>query len=163
MKHIRYALCLTLGLTVLAPTGYAAEATPLHRTPRLPSSGGSLPNVAFQRKPFRIVYSGDGAALLAGRGRISNHLTWTKWNAKEGRAWGADWHDNCKPDCATGTYFAYRANVHVYRPRYLAGYLLFTRMTVAYTGSRPPYPAYRHGSVTYKLHYDAQYESFFWS
>jgi hypothetical protein len=48
----------------------------------------------------------------------------------------------------------------------VAGYLLITRMTVTYTGARPPYPAYDHRSMTYKLSYSAaynpRYDSFFW-
>lgn len=91
-----------------------------------------------------------------------SHLTWTSWNLTGGRAWGADWHNNCTPDCARGTYFAYRANVHVYRPEHMAGHMLFTRMTVTYTGAHPPYPAYRHGSVTYTLHYAPTYGGDFW-
>lgn len=52
--------------------------------------------------------------------------------------------------------------MHAYRPRVIDGYLVFTRVTVTYTGTRPPYPGYRHGSVAYKLHYDSQYDDLYW-
>ena len=152
-----------LGLAVLVALAAAAQATPLHQTPRVLASGGTPPYARFQWEPFRIVYSGDGAALVAGRGGISNHLRWTTWNHKEGLAWGANWHDNCIPSCAQGTYFAYRANVRVYRPRQVGTRLLFTRLTVTYTGARPPYPAYPHRSITYELRVDAVYNDFFWT
>jgi hypothetical protein len=43
---------------------------------------------------------------------------------------GADWIDNFIPDGAEGTFHAFRASVHVYRPR--GG--IFTRMTVTEQG-----------------------------
>jgi hypothetical protein len=132
--------------------------------PRVPTDSGGTPSSSrFQRKPWSIVYSGDGAALLAGRHGIRSHLKWTAWNTSQGRGWGDDWHNNCSPDCARGTYFGYPVNVHVYRPRIVDGYLLFTRLTVTYTGARPPYPAYRHRSLTYRLRYDSQFNVFFWT
>jgi hypothetical protein len=141
-----------------------AQASASQRTPRVVSSSGGTPRYAgFQRRPFRIVYSGDGAALLAGTGSTFNHLTWTSWAGGQGRGRGADWHDNCVPDCANGTYAAYPVNVIVDRPELVGGYLLFTRMTTTYTAATPPYPAYRHRSVTYKLDYNAQYNTFFWN
>ena len=93
---------------------------------------------------------------------LSAHLRWTSWTSAEGRGSGADWHDNCVPDCADGIVYAYPANVRVYRPERLAGYLVFTRMTITYTGARPPYPAYRSGSVTYTVRYVARYHYFAW-
>lgn len=110
-----------------------------------------------------MVYSGDGAASLAGRGSTFGRLRWTSWTRTGGLAWGADWHDNCVPDCANGTYHDYPANVHVYRPQRVGGYLLFTRMTVDYIGARPPYPAYGHASITFRLDYNAAYNTFFWT
>lgn len=163
-RKSRLTLAAIVGLAVIVSLPTAVSAISLQRTPRIASSsGGTARYAGFQRKPFRIIYSGDGAALLSGRGRLSNHLTWTAWNDREGRAEGADWHDNCVPDCARGTYFAYRANIRVYRPRHVAGDLLFTRMTVTYTGRRPPYPANARGPVTFRLDHDTRYKTFFWT
>lgn len=141
-----------------------AQATPLRRTPRIISFSDVRPTPAvLRRKPGRIVYSGDGSALLAGTGSTFKHLVWTTWTGTEGRARGADWHDNCKPDCADGRFTAYPTTVRVYRPRRVAGKLLFTRMTTTYTGARPPYPGYHHRAVTYTLGHDAKFNTLFWS
>lgn len=128
-------------------------------TPRIPAYGGVPRYAGFQSKPFWIIYSGDGAALLAGRGSTSSRLHWTSWNAAEGDAWGADWHNNCVPDCARGTFFAFRATVKVYRPRRPGGYLLFTRMRVTYTGKRPP--GYAHQTLVFRLSYSPQYGTYY--
>lgn len=162
-RRLLRSLGFALGLAVVVAAPLAARATQLHQTPRVPAFGGSAAYAGFQWKPYRIIYSGDGAALLAGRSGISSHLTWTSWTQTVGRAWGADWHNNCVPDCARGTYSAYRANIRVYRPRQLGGYLLFTRMTVTYKVPPPPYLAYRHGFITFKLDYSAPYNTFFWN
>ena len=94
-----------------------------------------------QARPFRIDYTGDGSALLGGfTGHKGLHksspladfgrLHWTSYNAREGRAVGADWIDNFVPDGAEGTFHAFRVMVHVYRPR--RG--IFTRMTITEQG-----------------------------
>jgi hypothetical protein len=121
---------------------------------------------ALGRTPGLLVYSGDGSAFMAGLGastRNSGHLHWTTWNQTQARGWGGDWHDDCTPDCADGTYSAYRVNVHLYRPEQLGGHLVFSRMTMTYPARRPPYPAYRTGTVTMSARYEAQYDSYFWS
>jgi hypothetical protein len=67
------------------------------------------------------------------------------------------------PDCATGTYYAFAATLRAYRPRQFGAYLLFTRLTVTYTGARPPYPAYQQGFITFKLVYTAKTKTFGWT
>ncbi|MHB1571447.1 MAG: hypothetical protein ACYC0H_19890 [Solirubrobacteraceae bacterium] len=131
-------------------------------TPQVSMYSGARPSQALARRPRLISYSGDGAAFLAGRRSTRDALRWKTWGASVGRAQGDDWHDNRIPDCARGTYFGYPASIRAYRPRKVDGYLVFTRITVTYTRARPPYPAYRHRSVTYKLRYDAQYNAFLW-
>ncbi len=94
-----------------------------------------------QVRPYRISYTGDGSAILGGFTRyhglhksspLSDYgrLHWTTYNAREGRAVGADWIDNFVPDGAAGTFHAIRATVHVYRPRHG----IFTRMTITEQG-----------------------------
>ena len=115
-------------------------------------------------RPARIIYSGDGAAFLAGRGtsaRSPGRLRWRTWNAAQALGYGATWQDDCKPDCATGSYFSYPSNVRMYRPRVLGGHLVFTRMTVTFPAARPPYPAYRSGSWTASLHFTSTL-SYYW-
>lgn len=139
--------------------------------PGVASAAGPPTPLAFDgspslhRKPASVVYSGDGAAFLAGRGAAGHRphfgkLRWTKWSRTEALAWGADWHNNCTPDCVDGTYFPYGANLKLYRPRMSGGRQVFTRMTVTYTGAHPPYPAYRHKSWTASLAHDQL--GYFW-
>lgn len=95
-----------------------------------------------QVRPGTIIYTGDGSGLLAGRGARSRHpkfgrLHWTSWNATQGRAFGADWVNNCVPFCAAGTFTPYPVNIKVFRPRVLEGHRIFTRMQVTYTGKFP--------------------------
>lgn len=163
-RWLRASLVATFvsALGGLAPTTVSpAQATALQATPRAPSASG--PANLLRRRPYSITYSGDGSALLAGRSRIRAHLRWTTWTNRQARGWGADWHDNCTPDCARGSYHAYPAIVHLYRPRQVGGYRVFTRMTVTYTAKHPPYPAYQARSVTYVLRFSRLYgTSYFW-
>lgn len=122
---------------------------------------------ALGLRPATIIYSGNGAAFLAGRGpSVRDHggLHWTAWTASAASGSGSDWHDNCEPSCAQGTYSPYPATVELSRPRFLEGHLVYTQMTVTYLGRRPPYPAYRSGSWTATLRYSSAYgTSYSWS
>ena len=86
-----------------------------------PDCPGKNPKV----RPGSIVYTGDGTGVLAGRGTRSRHpkfgrLHWTASNPTEGRAFGADWVNNCVPFCAAGTFTPYPVNIKVFRPRLLS-------------------------------------------
>lgn len=159
----RRAGALAVLTLLVIPAAASALSTPLVANTNSESNGHGL-----FRRPELVVYSADGAAFVSGQGVPGSpvhpgRLHWTTWNSSEARAWGADWHDNCEPSCAQGTYFPYRANVHLYRPRVVGGHWLFTRMTVTYTGQRPPHPAYRtRASWTMRLGYSAQYATYFW-
>lgn len=137
MWTITRASAIIIACAVLQSAATAAAATPRG------FDGGAL-----KRRPATIIYTGDGSALLAGRGRSGaqafGHLHWTSWGRRSARAWGDDWHDNCLPDCAGGTFTGYHANVTLHRPGWLGGRRVFTRLTVTYPRSRPPYPFYRH-------------------
>ena len=97
----------------------------------------------LQRRPFVISWTGDSTGYLGGatgrrfvtkpdirrRGLRPNfgRLRWTTWNATQGRAWGVNWLNNCKPSCGQGTYFPKAVNVHVSRPN---GSGMFTRLDI---------------------------------
>jgi hypothetical protein len=127
---------------------------------------------AVERAPRHIAYVGNilaaGAkpllanALLTGNGTVRSRLHWTTWNRSVGRATGSDWHNNCIPDCAHGAFSAYPVEARISPLRWVDGYLVFTRLTVTYTGARPPGSAYRRGWVTYRLHYNAPKFAFYW-
>ena len=131
-------------------------------SPQVSIDSGAATRQALRRKPVRILYSGDGGALLAGSGSTWGRLRWSAWNTEQARARGEDWHNNCVPDCADGSYSGYPVTVRLWRPGLVDGFLVFTRMTVTYTGARPPYPAYQHRTLTYELHYDSQHDMIFW-
>lgn len=97
----------------------------------------------LQRRPFVISWTGDSTGYLGGstgrrfvtkqdirrRGLRANfgRLRWTTWNATQGRAWGVNWLNNCKPSCAQGAYFPKNVNVHVSRPNSSG---IFTRLDI---------------------------------
>jgi hypothetical protein len=68
-------------------------------------------------------------ADLLRRGLRANlgRLRWTTWNAREGRAWGVNWPNNCIPNCAQGTHFPKNVNVHAYGPNSSG---IFTRLDI---------------------------------
>jgi hypothetical protein len=175
-ERIEVAVLITVLLCAGAAygesSGARAASARSYQTPRILTEEIAWRRFpAFARRPSAIVYSGDDSALLAGRGsgpsrppaRLSSWISWRSWTSTEARGSGADWHDNCVPDCATGTYYPYADALRAYRPRRLGGYLLFTRLTVTYAGARPPYPAYRNGFITFKLGYTAKTKTFGWT
>jgi hypothetical protein len=82
-------------------------------------------------RPAQIIYTGDGSGALGGfdggKGKGFGHLTWTRWTTGSAFGHGADWIDDCRPDCADGTFTAHRATVNAFRPS--AG--RFTRLTIS--------------------------------
>ncbi len=125
MKRLATALSIALALAIPA----VASAT---RMPVLAGVSGPL-----QVRPNIVDLSADGSELLGGvtgrhphedtPGHPFGRLHWTTWNSTEGRAWGAEWLNNCRPSCGAGTYYAYKATVHVYDPGRSG---VFLRMTV---------------------------------
>ena len=82
-------------------------------------------------RPAQIIYTGDGSGILGGfdggKGKGFGHLTWTRWTTGSAFGHGAEWIDECRPDCAEGTYTAHMATVNAFRPR--GG--RFTRLTIS--------------------------------
>lgn len=93
-------------------------------------------------KPSRITYTGDGTGFFAGGGYASHRprigrLRWQSWTATQAVAKGANWLDNCTPDCASGLRTPYSVALTLWRPRLVGGYLVFTRINVTYTKRVP--------------------------
>ena len=150
------AVALTAGLLAVPATALGA-ATPL-------AADGTPDMALLVRSPQQIDYTGDGSQYLAGRGASSRHpgnLQWTTWTTSEAQATGANWIDNCTPDCAAGKFHQYPATLRLYRPAVVGGHRVFTRMTVTFTGPRPP--EFQHGSWTATVHYVAQNHMYFWA
>lgn len=104
--------------------------------------GAPYHGTGLQQKPYVITWTGDGTGVLGGRGRAAvryrvGRLHWTTWTKTLGRAWGANWLDDCNPNCAEGVHTPFAVNVTADRPKYEFGYRIFTRMTITYTKSIP--------------------------
>lgn len=94
----------------------------------------------LQVKPATITYTGDGTGFLGGahaRNRNSR-IHWTKWTAHRALGTGFNQLNDCNPDCAGGTFHGFRVKIELWRPRTLAGTLVFTRMTIFYENRHPP-------------------------
>jgi hypothetical protein len=119
---------------------YASAAS--GAVPQVPIYNSSLGGSYLRVKPYVITYTGDDTGFLAGQGQASHHpksgrLRWRAWNDTEALATGADWIDNCLPNCATGLRYPFPVRLELYRPRREGGYGFFTRMRVTYTHNAP--------------------------
>ncbi len=128
---------LAMGAIVLmgAPVALASGL------PKLLNTGGPGTRKDFQVRPATISY-GMGQNFFAGQHRSGTHyapLKWTSWTAADASASALSWIDNCKPDCAGGTEKSYPVKLKAWRPQAKSGLLIFTRLTVTYTGMRPSY------------------------
>jgi hypothetical protein len=94
-----------------------------------------LEEAPLQVRPPFISYTGDGTGYLGGRKDNPRHvpdgsgrsgLDWISWGSRSAIAHGWDWLNNCRPDCAEGSFHRFRAIVLARRPRHG----LFTRMTI---------------------------------
>ncbi len=124
---MRRALIVALVTAAAAvPAGSALAAGTL---PTLLGNLAKGPSKLLVR-PAQIIYTGDGSGVLGGfdggRGKGFGHLTWTRWTTGSAYGHGADWIDDCRPDCADGTFTAHKATVNAFRPR--GG--RFTRLTI---------------------------------
>jgi hypothetical protein len=132
-------IALAVGLVLMAPAVPAAAGSSL---PRLLTEDFAT---TFVVKPPHVFVSGDGSAILAGTaawiGRNPNPnkvagqfgtIAWKTWTATRATGLGFYWLDNCKPNCATGTYYPHRVAIVASRVR--NG--LFTRLAI--TGGALP-------------------------
>jgi hypothetical protein len=128
---------LAAGGTLLLAGFVGAMPAAAAGLPRSPAHLGSSAK-ALKIKPRSIVLIGDGTGLLAGpnaKGR--NGIGWTSWTATSAAGTGSEQVDNCEPSCADGTFTGYPVNIEQWRPRSLGGEMVFTRMTIWFTGARP--------------------------
>jgi hypothetical protein len=117
-----FALALLIGLLA----AQTAQASPT----RLATQ--ELEGRPLQVRPATVAYTGDGTGYLGGRDDNPRHphrgggLHWVAWKKTFALAHGWDWLNNCRPDCARGSFHRFRAIVRARRPRHG----LFTRMTI---------------------------------
>jgi hypothetical protein len=123
---VRRVLILVVGVTIAVAVAGSALAQGL---PTLLGNSPKGPDKLLVR-PAQIIYTGDGSGILGGfdggRGEGFGHLRWTRWTTGSAFGHGADWINDCRPDCADGTFTAHAATVNAFRPREGR----FTRLTV---------------------------------
>ena len=148
----------------IAATMALAAPGALAKQTQIPvEDGPAHPGRSLQVRPFQIIWTGDATGVFAGRGTGGRRpkfgrLHWTKWTATEGQGSGANWLNDCVPFCAAGRYTPFNVNLTVYRPRVLAGFKVFTRIKVVYTGKVP------HGEKrTSVFTLDHHGKQFFWN
>jgi hypothetical protein len=153
--RLKSAILIATGL--LAATEASAGAAGL---PKLADSAGSKKAAV---RPGTILYTGDGSGFFAGAGKSGTppkvgKLHWTSWSAQGASGTGANWLNNCKPNCARGHFSAFPVTLKASRPRTVLGVKVFTRLQVTYAATKP------HGlgkSETWKLKPTGH--MFFWS
>lgn len=77
----------------------------------------------------------------ADAGSVLDHLVWRKWTAQQAVAAGVHELNNAIPNLAEGKFIDYPAVVTLWRSEPVPGHpgeRHFTRITVRYTGPRPP-------------------------
>jgi hypothetical protein len=99
----------------------------------------------FVVRPGQIIPNADGGIIFGGPrrpGQKLGHITWQSWSKTDARGKGVEWVNNCKPDCAQGTY-KNRGTIqfHAFRPRSHH----FTRLTA--NGATPK--SYRAFKLTH--------------
>jgi hypothetical protein len=88
-----------------------------------------------------LVKPSDYILTCADAGSVLDHLTWESWTAQQAVATGLHGLNDCTPNCAEGKFIDYPAVITLSRSEPVSGHpgeRSFTRITVRYTGSRPP-------------------------
>jgi hypothetical protein len=127
--------------TFIATGALAVTAAPAGAAglPKLADNVGSKQAAV---RPGAILYTGDGSGFFAGNGKPGKHpkvgkVTWTSWGAKTATGTGANWLNNCMPNCAKGTFQKFPVTLKASRPRTVLGKKVFTRLQVTYAGTAP--------------------------
>ena len=134
LKKISVVVVAT-GALLAVPSAFAGTL------PKIPIFTGTPSSHDFQVEPSSITYTGDGSGFFAGGHRPHSHrarsLKWKSWTANGASGSGFNWLNNCRPDCAHGKFTLYPVTLKLSRPRHEHHHLVFTRMNVTYTGSKP--------------------------
>lgn len=108
--------------------------------PATPSPSAASP-VWFNCLARGQVKPADYILTCADAGSVLDHLMWTRWTAQQAVATGVHELNNDIPNGAEGKFIDYPAVVTLWRSEPVPGHpgeRYFTRITVRYTGPRPP-------------------------
>jgi hypothetical protein len=130
------------GARASASASAAASSLPMAPQP----SASSPASVASSTVWFDCTHHGqvepsDYILTCADAGSVLEHLTWKSWTAQQAVATGVHELNNCTPNCAEGKFIGYPVVVTLWRSEPASGQpgeQYFTRITVRYTGPRPP-------------------------
>jgi hypothetical protein len=130
------AATLGLGLWVSASAGaattHAAAATNAPRYVVLNCNENDKAQV--EPGTISLACADDGIGL--------SHLHWTSWTPELASAYGTEWQNDCKPDCADGHFHNYPVVVELWGSAAVKGHPAdrrYTEATVSYPQNRPPF------------------------
>jgi hypothetical protein len=111
--------------------------------PVMPTVLGPPDETSMKARPGKLIYTGDSSGFYGGAGKpgkFSNAapLDWSQWTHTQAISSANDWQNNCKPNCATGTFTPFPITLKLTRPGRLDGYFVYTRLTVTYKAKLPP-------------------------
>jgi hypothetical protein len=124
------AVVAALVLAVTAAGTAAALTThpsrfPAASAPRLPVAYNGLDGWAHGRVKLAVIYVGGSTAFLR-----TPH--WSQWTRSAASTRGTLWVDNCKPNCASGHFRTYPAQVTLSGVADRKGVTFFSRMRLRY-------------------------------
>lgn len=133
----------TLPVATATPVATAAPSAP---APTANASKPTTPSAAASPVLFNCLRNGqmkpaNFVLTCADAGSVLVHLRWTRWTAQQAVATGVHELNNCTPNCAEGKFINYPVVVTLWRSEPVPGHpgeRYFTRITVHYTGPRPP-------------------------
>ncbi len=134
-------LAVTAAGTAAALTVHSPQSpqAPLVSARRLPVGYNGLDGWRHGRIRLAVIYVGGSTAFL----RIRH---WSHWSGTSASARGTLWVDNCRPDCASGHFRTYPAQVTLSGVTDRKGVRFFSRMRLRYQHGAPRDYWYRWGT-----------------
>ena len=130
------ALGLSLGLTGSAAAATASAAAGL----RAASSSAALRYVVLNCLGNAQVKPGTIALACADNGMGLSYLHWTSWTPELASAYGTEWQNDCKPNCAAGHIHHYPVRVMLWGSATVKGHPAerrYTEATLSFPKGRP--------------------------
>jgi len=131
--------CSTVGHA--ATSAHMATTSQAKLSPPAAGTAVSARPAVFNCLNHPVVKPSSYVLTCADDGSFLYHLKWASWTAQRATASGVHELNDCTPNCAEGKFRKYPAVITLWRPEPLAGHpgeKHFTRITVRYTGPRPP-------------------------
>ena len=134
------AAALTTSSSGSSASGSSLAGSSLAGQARLPVAYNGLDGWQHGRVRLPVIYVGGSTAFL----RIKH---WSNWSAVSAATGGTLWVDNCRPDCASGHFRTYPAQITLSRVADRKGVRFFSRMRLRYAHGGPR--EYRYRWATY--------------